>query len=425
MGRRSVPEYETKVGVKAASLEDMAGLRHAQIWTDSTQTVWDPAAEAIAGYESLKALKQAEAQAAIEGANSAAVVRNLLLQQSEALEEYEIAYGRVQPDWPPSTTTWPSGAAGCSTSATRRSIASPATTATCSSPAYRIWRDVLTTQSAQAHRPGGPVRLPHRARRRVRAADALSRPGPDLPGAHGQRHSPLPRRSEGLGPGPRPAPKRHINYLRISITDRCNLRCAYCMSPEGISPIGHQAVLSYEEIVRIAEIAVSEGITKIRITGGEPLVRKGAVNLIESLSKIEGITDLSMTTNGILLGDYAQPLFDAGLKRVNVSMDSLNPDLFREITRGGDLSLVWKGIERATAVGLNPIKINVVAIQGFNEGEVADFARLTVDHDYHVRFIEFMPVGNGNVWQREKYLSCSSIKTLLEQEFYTGSGSLR
>jgi len=173
--------------------------------------------------------------------------------------------------------------------------------------------------------------------------------------------------------------KRRINYLRISITDRCNLRCAYCMSPEGISPIDHQDILSYEEIVRIAQIAVSEGITKIRITGGEPLVRKGAVNLIEWLSKIEGITDLSMTTNGILLGDYAQPLFDAGLKRVNISMDSLNPDLFREITRGGDLSLVWKGIEKATQVGLNPIKINVVAIQG--------------------------------------YLSCSSIRTLIEKSF--------
>lgn len=189
------------------------------------------------------------------------------------------------------------------------------------------------------------------------------------------------------------------------------------MSPEGISHIGHEAILSYEEIVRIAQISVSEGISKIRITGGEPLFRKGVVNFIHCLSKIEGITDLSITTNGILLAEYAQPLFDAGLKRVNVSMDSLNPDLFREITRGGDLSLVWKGIEKATAVGLNPIKINVVAIQGFNEGEMTDFARLTVDHDYHVRFIEFMPVGNGNGWNREKYLSCSSIRTLLEQNF--------
>ena len=130
---------------------------------------------------------------------------------------------------------------------------------------------------------------------------------------------------------------------------------------------------------------------------------------------MECITDLSLTITGVLLGEYAHPLFDAGLKMVNVSMDSLNPDLFREITRGGDLSLVWKGIEKATAVGLNPIKINVVAIHGFNQGEVADFARLTLDHDYHVRFIEFMPVGNGNSWQRDKYLSGSSIRTLLEK----------
>ena len=206
---------------------------------------------------------------------------------------------------------------------------------------------------------------------------------------------------------------RHINYLRISITDRCNLRCAYCMSPEGVDHIDHGDVLSYEEIVRIAQIAVSEGITKIRITGGEPLVRKGVVNLIQLLSHIEGITDLSMTTNGVLLADYAQALFDAGLKRVNVSMDSLNPDLFREITRGGDLSLVWKGIEKAADVGLHPIKINVVTIQGFNEGEIADFARLTMEHTYHVRFIEFMPVGNGNGWEKGKYVSCSSIRSLL------------
>jgi cyclic pyranopterin phosphate synthase len=210
---------------------------------------------------------------------------------------------------------------------------------------------------------------------------------------------------------------RHINYLRISITDRCNLRCAYCMSPEGIDHIGHGAVLSYEEIVRITRIAVDEGITKIRITGGEPLVRKGVVNLIQLLSHIEGITDLSMTTNGILLADYAQALSDAGLKRVNVSMDSLNPDLFREITRGGDLSLVWKGIEKAADVGLHPIKINVVAIQGFNEGEIADFARLTLEHNYHVRFIEFMPVGNGNGWEKGKYVSCSSIRSLLRKDY--------
>ena len=141
--------------------------------------------------------------------------------------------------------------------------------------------------------------------------------------------------------------ERHINYLRISITDRCNLRCIYCMPIEGIAHLKHEDILSYEEIVRIAKIAVKEGITKIRITGGEPLVRKGVVDLVGWLSQLEGVEDLSMTTNGILLSEFAQPLYEAGLKRINVSMDSLKPDLFREITRGGELSRVWRGIEKA------------------------------------------------------------------------------
>ena len=157
---------------------------------------------------------------------------------------------------------------------------------------------------------------------------------------------------------------RHINYLRISITDRCNLRCTYCMPLEGVSHLAHEDILSYEEVLRIARIAVKEGIKKIRITGGEPLVRKGVVNLINWLSKIEGIEDLSMTTNGILLSEFARPLYEAGLKRVNVSMDSLKPDIFKRITRGGELSRVWQGIEKASAVGMNPIKINVVAVRG-------------------------------------------------------------
>ena len=209
--------------------------------------------------------------------------------------------------------------------------------------------------------------------------------------------------------------KRHINYLRISITDRCNLRCTYCMPPDGMSLLAHHDILSYEEIVRIAQIAVNEGISKIRITGGEPLVRKGMVNLVHNLSQLDGIKDLSMTTNGILLSEYARPLVDAGLHRVNVSMDSLQPGLFKDITRGGDLSLVWKGIEKAQDAGLNPIKINVVAIQGFNDSEIIDFARLTIANDYQVRFIEFMPIGNGNGWHQEKYLSGLKIRTIIEE----------
>ena len=211
--------------------------------------------------------------------------------------------------------------------------------------------------------------------------------------------------------------ERHINYLRISITDRCNLRCIYCMPIEGIAQLKHEDILSYEEIVRIAKIAVKEGITKIRITGGEPLVRKGVVDLVGCLSKLEGVEDLSMTTNGILLSEFAQPLYEAGLKRINVSMDSLKPDLFREITRGGELSRVWRGIEKANELGMNPIKINVVALRGFNEHEVLDFARLTLERDCQVRFIEFMPVGLKNGWKEERYLSCSSIRGIIEEGY--------
>lgn len=211
--------------------------------------------------------------------------------------------------------------------------------------------------------------------------------------------------------------KRQINYLRISITDRCNLRCSYCMPLEGVSHLNHEDILSYEEIVRIARIAVKEGITKIRITGGEPLIRKGVVNLTGWLSQLDEIEDLSMTTNGILLSEFAQPLNKAGLKRVNVSMDTLKPDLFKKITRGGELSRVWEGIETASKAGLNPIKINVVAIKGFNEDEILDFAELTLDHDYQIRFIEFMPVGPGNGWHQEKYLNCFNIREIIEKSY--------
>lgn len=212
--------------------------------------------------------------------------------------------------------------------------------------------------------------------------------------------------------------KRNINYLRISITDRCNLRCIYCMPPEGVPALSHDAILSYEELARIVKVAAGEGIKKVRVTGGEPLVRKGVAGLIGLLSKVNGIQDLSMTTNGILLAEYAQPLFDAGLMRVNVSMDSLKPQLFRDITRGGDLSRVLKGIEKAESVGLKPIKINVVAIKGFNDSEIIDFVRLTIDHDYHIRFIEFMPMGYKNGWNRDSYLSGLYIKQIIEKHFH-------
>jgi len=207
---------------------------------------------------------------------------------------------------------------------------------------------------------------------------------------------------------------RRINYLRISITDRCNLRCHYCMPKEGVSQFGHSEILRYEEILRLAALAVKKGITKIRITGGEPLVRKDAVQLIQQLSKLSGIQDLSMTTNGILLAEFAPALFQAGLRRVNISMDSLNPVKYRQITRGGELSRVWAGIEAARLAGISPIKINIVAITGFNDGEILDFACLTMNEAYQVRFIEFMPIGISNEWSPEHCLSTEEIKRRIE-----------
>jgi len=208
---------------------------------------------------------------------------------------------------------------------------------------------------------------------------------------------------------------RRINYLRISVTDRCNLRCQYCMPKEGVSQFGHSEILSYEEILRLAALAVKRGIDKIRITGGEPLVRKGVVYLVEKLSKLPGVHDLSMTTNAILLREFARDLRRAGLKRLNISMDSLDPGKYREITRGGDLNQVWEGIEAARREGMDPIKINVVAIAGFNDGEIEDFARLTLKEAFQVRFIEFMPIGSLSEWKPEHCIPCAQIRERIER----------
>ncbi len=209
---------------------------------------------------------------------------------------------------------------------------------------------------------------------------------------------------------------RKINYLRISITDRCNLRCTYCMPKEGISGLGHLDILSYEEIVRIAQVAVKKGISKIRLTGGEPLVRKNLVFLIDSLARLPGMEDLSLTTNGLLLNEYALSLWEAGLRRLNISMDSLIPENYHQITRGGELSLLWKGIHRALAIGFHPIKINVVAINGFNHNEILDFAKLTLSFPFEVRFIEFMPIGSSS-WSKQGFLPSKEIKEHIESAF--------
>ena len=194
---------------------------------------------------------------------------------------------------------------------------------------------------------------------------------------------------------------RTINYLRISITDRCNLRCRYCMPEEGVALLEHGDLLTYEEIKKVIEVFTRHGISKIRLTGGEPLVRRGVVDLIKAIAHIEGVRDLSLTTNGVLLKEYAKDLVKAGLRRINISLDTLRPDRFAYITRRDTFKEVWAGIEAALHERLSPIKINVVVIKGFNEDEIKDFARLSLTHPLHVRFIEFMPVGERNGWNGE------------------------
>ncbi len=189
--------------------------------------------------------------------------------------------------------------------------------------------------------------------------------------------------------------QRPIDYLRISVTDRCSLRCIYCMPAEGIRLMSHSAILSYEEIDTVAEAAAELGINKIRITGGEPLVRAGLPKLIQMLAQIEAIDDISLTTNGILLARYAAELKSAGLRRVNISLDTLKPDKFEYITRGGNLDEVLKGIAAAKSAGLNPIKINMVVMSGVNDDELVDFATKTINDGWHVRFIEHMPFVEG------------------------------
>ncbi len=189
--------------------------------------------------------------------------------------------------------------------------------------------------------------------------------------------------------------QRRLNYLRISVTDRCNLRCAYCLPSEDIPRLRHEDVLRYEEILRVARVGAGLGITKIRVTGGEPLVRRGVIDFLAELARIPGIRDLSLTTNGLLLKENAGRLRAAGVARVNVSMDTLDPGRYRGITGVDAFEQAWEGIRAAQAHGFHPIKINVVALRGVNDDELPALARLSVDSPLHVRFIEFMPIGRS------------------------------
>jgi len=208
--------------------------------------------------------------------------------------------------------------------------------------------------------------------------------------------------------------QRPIDYLRISVTDRCNLRCIYCMPPEGVCPMAHSEILTYEEIYTVVQAAAELGIKKVRLTGGEPLVRLGLPQLVRMIARIQAIDDLTLTTNGILLADYAIELKKAGLKRVNVHLDTFRPERFRAMSRGNsDLSRVLKGIEVARSMGLNPVKINMVVMTGVNDDEILNFAAKTINEAWHVRFIELMPSAGASTTAAQ-FISAAEIKKCLE-----------
>jgi GTP 3',8-cyclase len=192
------------------------------------------------------------------------------------------------------------------------------------------------------------------------------------------------------------------------------MRCRYCMPEEGIPLIPHEEILTYEEILRIVRLFVKEGISKVRLTGGEPLIRKGVIDFVSRLSEMEGIKDLGLTTNGILLKNFAGDLRKAGLKRINISLDSLRRERFCQITRRDDFEQVWAGVEEASRVGFSPVKINMVVIRGLNEDEVEAFAQLTFRLPLVIRYIEYMPSGNGEEWKKDDILTIPQVRSRLE-----------
>lgn len=188
---------------------------------------------------------------------------------------------------------------------------------------------------------------------------------------------------------------RHLNYLRISVTDRCNLRCVYCLPRNSVPKLSHTDILTYEEILRIVRVAVLLGISKIRITGGEPLVRKGICDFLKKLSETKELTDISITTNGVFLKENIEAIRSAGVKRINISLDTLNREKFKEITGQDCFDKVWESILLAEEAGFDPLKINVVALRGINDNELTDIASLSFSHPFHIRFIEHMPIGKA------------------------------
>jgi len=220
--------------------------------------------------------------------------------------------------------------------------------------------------------------------------------------------------------------KRQINYMRISVTDRCNLRCFYCRGVQDFTFIPHEEILTYEEIMRLVRIALKLGLDRFRLTGGEPLVRKGVENLVQEINRLEGVRDLSLTTNGLLLPDYLEKLKAAGLKRLNISLDTLQAEKFKKITGFDGLEKVLSAITRALELGFDPVKINVVLLKGLND-ELDDFIQLAFELPVHVRFIELMefsPV-DGYFISGKELLQKLAGKYTLEPVMVAGSGPAR
>ena len=208
---------------------------------------------------------------------------------------------------------------------------------------------------------------------------------------------------------------REISYLRISLTDLCNLRCLYCMPAEGVSKLQHRDILSIEEITEISAAAAELGITKIRLTGGEPLVRRGVVDLVRELKALPGLEELTLTTNGILLPGLAKPLKEAGLDRINISLDTLDAEKYRRLTRVGSLDDALAGIRAAEEAGLTPIKLNAVLLGGVNDDEIPALVELTRTKPYELRFIELMPIGDAAPFPPEAYLTGDTVLRLVPE----------
>ncbi len=202
---------------------------------------------------------------------------------------------------------------------------------------------------------------------------------------------------------------RKINYLRISLTDRCNLRCIYCMPEEGIIKKTHDDILHFQEILKVIKSASVLGVNKVRYTGGEPLIIKGIDKLIYETSKIQGINEIALSTNGILLSDVIHDLKRVGLNRVNISLDTLDKDKYKGITRGGELNKVLEAIDKCLSLGIKPVKINAVLMKGFNDDEIDSFIKLTKESPIHVRFIELMPIGEGVKYFDDYFMSSKEI----------------